>query len=487
MRMKHFTLLSTCMFALGSITMQAQTHRIAHTNSPIAFMKAQVNKSLRTQGTTPQKAAQAKRTAATRLAALARAESLNKHEYKPQHQIEYALNDDTQEWEKSAEYTNTYDANGRLTVQLMDDGATITRTEYTYNKDNNITLMQSSVSEDGGSTFTPSEKREQTYDEFVPNLVIEKKRFEWDNNAWITNGDAYKRTIKRDADNNVTSLVISVPYNGEYEDTKRITNTFDSDTKKADTFKYEELDYNDDHTALEWEVTEQLKNMTWHKTNGQLVSEYGDWINYGNELEEASVYFNEDGQEYLGGQIAVKYDDNGGFNETIDYSVLYPGKDVTSLTYTDDNGSYVYENEYYEADKDAEGVTEDDLQEHSKSVAQYDDHGNLVLEINSELNEDGTDLEITDGTKYDYTYDNTTDAEKEVVVSMFDYDSKEYLPFMKIVTDAYTDITGIHQATNKAETATTQIYNLQGIRTNSTASRGVYIIRQGNTVKKVIK
>ena len=103
------------------------------------------------------------------------------------------------------------------------------------------------------------------------------------------------------------------------------------------------------------------------------------------------------------------------------------------------------------------------------------------------MNEDGTDLEITDGTKYDYTYDNTTDAEKEVVVSMFDYDSKEYLPFMKIVTDTYTDITGIQQTTNKGETAPTQIYNLQGIRTNSTASRGVYIIRQGNVVKKVIK
>ncbi len=487
MRMKHFTLLSTCMLALGSITMQAQTHRIAHTNSPIAFMKAQVNKSLRTQGTTPLKAAQAKRTAATRLATLARAENLNKHTYKPQHQIEYALNDDTQEWEKSAEYTNTYDADGRITMQLMDDGATITRTEYTYDKNSNITVMQSSVSEDGGLTFTPNEKRDQTYDEFVPNLVIEKTRYEWNNDAWQTTGDAYKRTIQRDADNNVTSVIISVPYDGKYDDTKRITNTFNPNSKKADTFKYEELDYNDDYTALEWGVTQQLKNMIWHKTNGQLVSEYGDWINYGNELEEASVYFNEDGQEYLGGQIAVKYDDNGGFNETIDYSVLYPAMDVTSLTYTDDNGSYVYETEFYEADEDAEGVTEDDLQEHSKSVAEYDDHGNLVLESNSDLNEDGTDLEITDGTKYDYTYDNTTDAEKEVVVSMFDYDSKEYLPFMKIVTDAYTDITGIQQTTNKDETAPTQIYNLQGIRTNSTASRGVYIIRQGNTVKKVIK
>lgn len=485
--MKHFTLLSTCVLALGSITMQAQTHRIAHTNSPIAFMKAQVNKSLRAQGSTPLKTAQAKRAAATRLAALARTRSLDEHEYKPQHQIEYALNDDTQEWEKSAEYTNTYNAEGLLSVQLVDDGSTITRTEYTYDEDQNITLMQSSVSEDGGSNFTPSEKREQTYDDYVPFLVIEKNRYEWDNNAWQTTGDAYKRTIKRDADKNVTSVVISVPYNGGYDDTKRITNTFDPNTKKADTFKYEELDYNDDYTALEWGVTQHLKNMSWHDTNGQLVSEYSDWINYGNELEEASVYFDDNGEEYLGGHIAVEYDDNGGYNETIDYSVLYPGMDVTSLTYTDDNGSYVYETEYYEADEDAEGVTEDDLQEHSQSIAQYDDHGNLVLETNSMLNEDGTELEITDGTKYDYTYDNTTDAEKEVVVSMFDYDSKEYLPFMKIVTDAYTDITGIHQATNKAETATTQIYNLQGIRTNSTASRGVYIIRQGNTVKKVIK
>lgn len=68
-------------------------------------------------------------------------------------------------------------------------------------------------------TYTPSEKRDQVFDPIVEDLVIEKNRYEWNGSDWGETGDAYKRTITRNADNNVTSAVISVPYNGQYEDT----------------------------------------------------------------------------------------------------------------------------------------------------------------------------------------------------------------------------------------------------------------------------
>lgn len=487
--MKHTTLLSACALSLASLSVQAQTttHRFAHTASPIAIMKAQVNKSLKQQGIKAQNTAQAKRAAAVKLAAVVRAAKQAGHLFKPQHQVAYWLDEETQEYEIMGEYTNTYDANGNLAVQLYDEDGTITRTTYTYDAQGNVTLLTDEVSEDGGETYTPSDKREQTFDNIVPGLVITKDRYSWNDGAWAETGDAYKRTIKRDADNNVLSCVVSSPVTagGQFYDLNSVTNTFDAETKQADTYKYEELNENS-----EWETSEILKDMSWHKTNGQLVSSYSDWMSWGNQLEGALIYNAEsDGSESLNGQILIEYDDKGGYTETMDYSVAFPGLDIATLTYTDDNGSYVYEAKFYQADKQTGEFTDDNLKEHSKSVVNIDDHGNVVLEENSQLNDEGTALEVIDGTKYDYTYDADTDAEKELIASQYDYDSATYVPFIKLVTDAYTDITGINQVTKgaAANDAPAQIYNLQGIRTNATTGKGVYIIRQGNTVRKVIK
>lgn len=189
-----------------------------------------------------------------------------------------------------------------------------------------------------------------------------------------------------------------------------------------------------------------------------------------------------------GGYITVDYDPEGNYQEVVDYSVAFPGKDVTTITYNDDNGESVYEHKYYEGSEEGVELTEEDLQEYEKTINRYDENDNLIFEANYMLNDEGTDLEQIDGTRYDYTYDPETGAEKELVVSTYDYDSGEYMPMMKIVTDAYTDLTaGIHGVKNEVKTAPIEVYNLQGIRTNSTANKGVYIIRQGNVVKKVVR
>lgn len=172
----------------------------------------------------------------------------------------------------------------------------------------------------------------------------------------------------------------------------------------------------------------------------------------------------------------------------IDYSVAFPGKEMTTITVDNDKGESVYEHKYYKGSEEGVELTEDDLQEHEKSIYRYDENDNLVFEANYMLNEEGTELEQVDGTRYDYTYDSETGAEKELVVSTYDYDSGEYMPMMKIVTDAYTDLTaGIHGVKNEVKSAPVEVYTLQGIRTNSTDSKGVYIIRQGNVVKKVVR
>ena len=491
--MKNITLLSALLLTLGSVSAQAQVplRRAAHSASPIASLKGQVARSMGKAVFKDIKTAKDQRSAAVRLGILARqrqAAQEERHEYKPQHQIEYAVNDDTGEYEKSAEYTFTYAPNGEVSTQLTDDGSTIVKSEYTYDDNLNVTQLLNTESTDGGATFTPSEKRDQTFDPIVKDLVIEKNRYEWDGSDWAATGDAYKRTVTRDADDNVTSVVISVPYDGQFEDTKRVTNTFDPTTKHADTYKFEELGYNDDYTALVWNVTNALKDIKWYKTNGQLVSDYSEWMNYDNAISSATFVYDEDGDEVTGGYITVDYDENGSYKEVVDYSVAFPGKEVTTVTYSDDMRETVYEHKYYEGSEEGDELTENDVQEHEKAVYIYDENDNLISEASYMLNDEGTELEQTDGTRYDYTYDPETGAEKELVVSTFDYEIGEYIPLMKIVTDAYTDITaGINGVRNDAENAPIEVYNLQGIRTNSTPGKGVYIIRQGNVVKKVVK
>lgn len=495
--MKNITLLSVILLTIGSVSAKAQTpfRRAAHSQSPVAVLKAKVARSMGKKAFTDIKAPNEQRIAATRLGTFAHKFAVAPevaHLYKPQHQIEYVINEDTGEFEKTAEYTFTYTPDGEMATQIIDDGNVITKTVYTYDENNSVTSFLITESTDGGVTFTPTEKREQTYDSYFLNFTTEKNTYEWSDDNWVATGDAFKRTITRDADNNVTSVVISVPYDGQFEDTKRITNTFDPVTKEADTYCFDELGYNDDYTGFEWQNTDKLKNIKWFITNGQLVSDYAEWMEFGNFIKSATFVYDEDNTEVTGGYITIDYkgDENFSYKEVIDYSVNFPGKEVTTVTYSDDNSSIVYEHKYYEGAEEGVELTEDDVLEHEKSISTSDKYGNLTLEANYALNDEGTELEQTDGTRYDYTYDEEKGVEKEMVVNTYDYETGEYIPSFKIVTDAYVDVVtdGINSVkSNVNNNAPVEVYNLQGIRTNSATGKGVYIIRQGNVVKKVIK
>ena len=113
----------------------------------------------------------------------------------------------------------------------------------------------------------------------------------------------------------------------------------------------------------------------------------------------------------------------------------------------------------------------------------------MVRDEQSEDNADEGYTEQVGGTKYDIIYDETTGAQKEVVISDYDYDSNQYVPMMKIVTDAYTPIslTGINQAKlNSQADAPVMYFTIDGKRTNA-QGHGVYIMKQGSKVSKIVK
>lgn len=394
------------------------------------------------------------------------------------------------EWVDESTYTFQYDKAGRVSCLDVDDGDAIQRTESTYDANGMLLTELNSISEDGGETFTPDSKRVQTYDTVLPKLTITKDRYQWDDDAndWTETGDAFRREIKRDADGNVTSLTLSVPYLGEFDATQRINNTINPETKQPETFKFEELQEDGS-----WKTSQYLRNLVWEKTNGQLVDQFDNWREYGNLLRSGTISEEDEttGETLDFGKIEITYShsayDQTEFREEINYTDEL-SRSVTGLYYHDPYGSYT--SYYYDLeDVNGDGVLSDDEKTYEESaIVSIDEHGNVTKEEGYMLNDEGK-TEQSYGTKYAYTYDPAhSDATKEVVISEFDYDSGEYAPTMKIVTTDFTNQTttsvgGVHSGIVEKPDA---IYNMQGMKLNS-MGKGINIFRRGGKTVKVLK
>lgn len=504
MRMTHFTLVTTALLALGSATMQAQTLqaqapqcRAMHTASPAEMLKAQINR-------TPSMRKAAAKYSPRKLRAIqaarffrAASAANDSVEYMPKHQIEYFASEETDgfgntQWDESGQYSFVYDEAGRVVQQDYNDGESINRTTKKWDKHGNLLEEVETTSEDEGATFTNSSKRVQVYDAYFPLLCIQKDKYEWDEDGaqWNESGDSFRRAVTRDADHNVTRVELSVPYLGQYDVTKRVINTVDPDSKQISEFQYQEMtDYVNNQPV--WENTEWLKNITWHETNGQVVDSYGNWMQYGEKMSTADVYFTNEttGKAELGANIKISYLGDDSFSERIDYVGSSPSCDFTELSIFPDGMSYRYTTAFYE-DLNGDGVLGDkEFTEYSSETVTYNEQGDVVRDEQSEYNADEGYTEQVGGTKYDIIYDETTGAQKEVVISDYDYDSNQYVPMMKIVTDAYTPIslTGINQAKlNSQADAPVMYFTIDGKRTNA-QGHGVYIMKQGSKVSKIVK
>ena len=469
--MKNSTLIALALLAIGASTADAQTkrHYRLHTPSPLATAKAKASTLYDLWNAKPQKPKHA---------------AEKKNAYLPKQQTEYMYMDG--EWLELGTYSFTYDEKGREACIDNNDGETITRTEKTWTDDGQLATQTESTSEDGGTTFTPTAKRVQTYDRILPQLTLTKDKYEWDDTAgdWITNYDSFHRTIVRDADQNVTSLTLAVPYEGRFDDTQRITNTFSQQTKQAETFMFEELEYDGS-----WSRKQYLRNLVWDKTNGQLVDQYDSWMTYGNYLLSGSIADNDPDTGELTdfGKIDIAYLDGNGYVETINYTDVL-SKSVTRYHETD-NGGYTYEYKYYE-DMNGDGVLDDtDIADQSKETASYDEYGNIVSTEEYGMNEDTGELELNGATRYDYTYDTEHDnAVAEMVVNEYDYDSKEYVPTMKIVTTEYTQTaTAIDNVKDNGASLGKDMYTISGTKVDNTNCKGIYIVRRGGKLVKMMR
>lgn len=393
------------------------------------------------------------------------------------------------EWVEYGKYINYYDSEGNLTQldEISPDGDVL-RTIYERTQ---TSLVETSSTSSDGENFTYSSKKVREYDPTVTSLATYYDNLEWNTltNEWVTTGSSYKRTVTRNADGNVTMMVLATPYNGQYDDTQRVTNTFDPQTKQATGHKYEALGYNAAGTDFEWQTEMVLENMAWHQTNGQLVGGYDSFMQTGNLLSHADV-MEAAGDDVIRSAINITYGDtDDNWTETyLSGDNLYYS--VTTQTVDANTGSGVYEYKYYE-DLDGDGTFADtELTVCTKETATYDAQGNNVLSEVFMLNDEGAGTEQTQGTKTEYTYDaEHGNAIKEQIEYEYNYETKTYDPYARVVTEEFVDITAaLHDVKTTTATAT-EVYNLHGAKVGSSLDglpHGLYIVKKdGRTVKTV--
>lgn len=468
----------------------------------------------------------------------------------PSEQTSYVINEDTGDWDLDTKYSFKYNDKAQMCQQFQESTSTeggITNKEYyrvdlTY--DNNGKWNKQEVySSLDGTEYTGYKKTERTYDAIQPNLLTYYALSSWNelSKKWELSSQANKYVYTRDADNNILSMEISQPYQGEWETIVRSTNTIDPATKQVNSFKYEKLDYND-FDELEWEVDQYYKNLKWKETNGQVAKEYEsdpqtNWMSYGNYLLSATIC-DETGAD--NGTLTLTYTPDGGydenkvytFNDIEDngqpYSVLC--KEQYTVTYTDDNGSFDIEYKRYGDFDGDEKFTADEIASAFVEVVKYDEHDNLTADLGYEMPEPeggdegddddydsnakqsvfdvtapATDTEnidatnmltykgypLTQGGLTIFTYDAAHNGAEAKQVS-YEYDMASFfMPVSKIETTAYADVTtaGIHNVTSASNAAPT-VYTLQGIKVGTSldkAPRGTYIVKSGDKVVKVRK
>lgn len=468
----------------------------------------------------------------------------------PSEQTSYVINEDTGDWDLDTKYSFKYNDKAQMCQQFQESTSTeggITSKEYyrvdlTYD-DNGKWNKKEVYNSPDGTEYTGYQKTERTYDAIQPSLLTYYALSSWNelSKKWELTSQANKYVYTRDADNNILSMEISQPYQGEWEAIIRSTNTIDPATKQVNSFKYEKLDYND-FDELEWEVDQYYKNLKWKETNGQVAKEYEsdpqtNWMSYGNYLLSATIC-DETGAD--NGTLTLTYTPDGGydenqvytFNDIEDngqpYSVLC--KEQYTVTYTDDNGSFDIEYKLYGDFDGDEKFTADEIASAFVEVVKYDEHDNLTADLGYEMPEPeggdegddddydsyakqsvfdvtapATDTEnidatnmltykgypLTQGGLTIFTYDAAHNGTEAKQVS-YEYDMASFfMPVSKIETTAYADVTtaGIHNVTS-ASNAAPAVYTLQGIKVGTSldkAPRGTYIVKSGDKVVKVRK
>lgn len=343
----------------------------------------------------------------------------------PLHEVVYERSYKGGDWYLSEDITNFYDKTGRnygFKGYTTDESEAhpYYRQMTQYDAQGRRSVVTDEVSDDG-LTFTPNWRYTYTYDNVVPDFVVEEKCEMWNGQEYVDTiyGAGFKRVdIERDAQGRVLSVsnyYMSLDY-AEPDLQARLTVTYTDGQPNATGIKLEEQDYDYDEDAYVLAEKSTYGDIVWAETDNQYVQTDASFMQGSQRLTSANIY---SGGEKAG-TIAAKYDETN----PDDYSYAIEteaGKHEFKVWTVDGNGSYRWENltTYYENEWQSSGWDLD------STIVNYDDHKNMVLYEryqNSDIKvANGQPAELAEGEKYTISYNKIYDMPDSVLFTGWRY------------------------------------------------------------------
>ncbi len=384
---------------------------------------------------------------------------------------------DGEVWQAGDKHSVTYDRQGRITVDLdasymegvLSGYSRETRT-YTDGFDNYTgRLVEESAD---GVSWDNVQKVERAFDPTAKSVVVSNHDYQWDGLAWSQTGNNYHRDIVRDAKGNVTSVTISVLFQGVFDPTEKLTIEY-GDNGMPTSMKHEMLSY--DGTQPVWQVNDYFTDMVWDRFNGQ-VTAVTDIYSPDNRVSSYKMMVERDGNM---GDVSVVYpDDAGSYTLTVKAAFsTYKYEGSTDLRVTDENGSFTLEttSTYIE-----EGNIETNI-ERSEEV--YDAYG-LQLKLYGDYNG-----EVMAHSVGEAVYDTTYGYPLSFTQKDLDLDSEDgevWNNVLRIDFADYVDVAGVSDVIADEADTPAEYYDLRGIRVDKPSAGNMYICRQGAKVSKVV-
>lgn len=374
-----------------------------------------------------------------------------------------------EDWLLGVENKYTYDEHiGLITRVVLSDGTIEDREYY-----DNGYIKSVTISENIDGELTIWSKNVYTYDEIVPDYLIENLYYQLNNNDELVLYNAFRNILTRNTDGNIveneamqyykSKWVCRSKYIINYGDDGRAC-SIDSETYDLETG--EPLAFNN----IIW-------NIVWEETDGQITAQ--NWQNLmsgTNRIKSAEVY----GLDYEA-KLTVEYPSEGSYEY-----IVVQGDDILSSVSSllmDDMRSYEITSITNNYNVSNSYPPELEFRNSSKSYSKcLLDEYNYPLYVLNETYEDDTLLFSQERTA-EPTYDSEYGYPLEYIFSVsLNGAPAEY--YQKIVLGDYVQIASVEDVAVDTE-AKIEYFNLQGIKVDNPTA-GLYIRRQGARTEKIL-
>lgn len=381
-------------------------------------------------------------------------------------------------WVLDDNITYTYDQAGNPLSELsLDSEGGYVNTVYEYDANGKVTFKESKVSRNGVD-FSNYKKTEFEYDPILTSLITRRTEWLWmdfgNGLDWQLVGNNYKRTVERNADGNITSVVIAVLFQDIYDPTQRIDIAYGEDGK-ATTISEQVLNYDYSTQEYFWEQGVLITDIIWENTDGQIFDTEDIFL--GNNRIKSAHYEDEDDLSF---DVSVDYaTDSEAYTVTMKAVMNYEGMgdfEMTgTVTFTPlENDGYLMEGSTSFMGFEMGGYKEE---------LRYDDWGFMTLQYYEESEDDEVYYEKTVGeVEYDaeglpasYTVsEGYMDSGKEVMEKAFRAEYSDYV-------DVTASVSGLESADE-----TVRYFNLQGVEVKSPSVGEILIKVVGGKARKIV-